>query len=111
MLGQLPAASLPTQSRAASGALSGLFCQHLACSHRGDTNYLCHSFLGRRRCMASSAGTIHQGLRGAEGCHSDGEGRVLRVAEDSCLAKSPLSSGSRPLRGEEEAFQGQALGP
>lgn len=34
----------------------GLFCQHLACDHGGDTNYLCHSFWGRRRCMKASSG-------------------------------------------------------
>lgn len=35
--------------------------------NRDGTNYLCHSFWGRRRCMKSSVGTIHQGLRWGRG--------------------------------------------
>lgn len=34
--------------------------------NRGDTNYLCHSSWRRRRCMKSSVGAIHQGLRGGQ---------------------------------------------
>lgn len=35
--------------------------------NKGDTNYLCHSFWRRRRCMKSMVRAIHQGLRGGRG--------------------------------------------
>lgn len=57
--------------------------------NRGDTNYSCHSFWRRRRCMQSSMGTIHQGLRRVDWGSVTVTGISVggRVSQDSCLGE------------------------
>lgn len=78
--------------------------------NRGDTNYLCHSLWGRRRCMKSSPGAIHQGLRGPRVCHGDRELKEARVSGqrvgkvhsiiriDTSAAEHSQVWGTRPFR-------------